>query len=217
MRTRRFLYQLIVLVFIGLSSLQAQALSCRSLFSDPLFSQSDVLKIINSSEVHFSKKVEIGGGADPICSNCIQVDVVRDLVDSVMRGNPSLKSRAQVRETLMKNPDVRAEFDIDAPWAAGGSRGVIADGRSLPFKNSSLQLVVKKNFPWFQAQGREIRSFLQEYYRVLSPKGVAIFLFHGSESPQVKMKTHVQEAKKLGFRVDFTQGPDVSGLLLQKN
>lgn len=204
----------------------------------------DFKQVITS--LNMDRTVEIGSATLPICEGCIQVDRYRSSFDmDKVKANSYLRQRKEgsllpkrlrmatggwlTDEERLKRLErltgASAE-DLLKPFAVNGPKGVLADANNLPFPNSSMDLILTKNFPWFGPDAsfwgysgakNYYRSFLNEYDRVLSSKGAIIILASGNTPPKKVMSFHIRELRKLGYTVDIEiRSNNFSGIIVTK-
>ena len=247
MRLKRIL--LIIISSLAFTApLQAVGMSCSTYLSiSPdvpynTLSNDDVLDILDSAKPG-DLRIEIGAAKKPLCQNCVQVDqytssfdIYKTRVDALHREfkNSEILPDWVVKETGGDHLTIEQQIQrwsaltgdpvevILEPFAVVKQNGIVASANNLPFKNQTVDLIIKKNFPWFitndlsSSEKMHYRSFLVEYQRVLKVDGQAILLINGMKNPLVKMKFHIEEAKKLGFRITTTKGEYFSGIVITK-
>lgn len=168
---------------------------------------------------HKGIKIEIGAADRPLCPDCLQIDRYRSM------------SELQT--------GIHDSGDSEQKWAAAKS-GLIADARSLPFKDGTVSLIASKRFPWFGENARKmIRSVLREYRRILAANGSIVLLSnHGDpgiqlgrrpgmsdkEFEQEKImrkfdpffifRPHMNIAARLGFKIRLIDDGVIFGIVL---
>lgn len=218
----------------------------------------DVVAMIDGPTRNNLKKIEIGAANHPLCKDCIQVDnrssifdMHRDnielaYVESKLKSPENKKSRIE----LGKEAGLLSEREL-APWhvevfgrplpdlldpfaVASAEEGLLADARDIPLPSGSSDLIITKNFPWFQRLSpiervkslypesglvfREIREVLTEYNRLLAPGGRVLILINGEGLPYETMWNHISVASQIGLGYSFVEPNtlEVQGVLLEK-
>jgi SAM-dependent methyltransferase len=163
-----------------------------------VLSNNELIKIINSAS--FNPKLEVGASHDPVCgsSNCIFVD----------------DSKQSLSETRKHFQDLGKSV-----------KTLLTDATSMPkIKDQSIDKIVSKNFPWFGDSVKTeavIKPILEEYKRILSPRGIVVLLANGlsrdwkSELDE-QFGLHIQLASQLGFDVYPVATHAWNGLILYK-